>query len=112
MKDFYGQKEIPDIKIKNTTIDILTSFDLYYNSDDCTEIIFTTQILTKQLKKQLLKGDFRGAKLKVMEIVRQEDGTDVIQPLVLKIKKYNFEYHLGCENEPAHYEFRFECDYE
>lgn len=112
MKDFYGQKEIPDIEIKNTTIDILNNFDLYYNSDDCIEIIFTTPILTKQLKKQLLKGDFRGAKLKVMEIVRQEDGKDVIQPLVLRIKKYNFEYHLGCENKPTQYEFRFECDYE
>ena len=112
MKDFYGQKEIPDIKIKQLTIDTLTDFDLRYNSDDCIEINFSIPVLTKQLKKKILTGQFLGATMKVLETIRREDGKDVVEPMKLKIKEYTFEYHLGCNGEPAHYEFNFECDYE
>ena len=112
MKDFYGQKEIPDIKIKQLTIDTLTDFDLRYSSDDCVEINFSIPILTKRLKKKILTGQFLGATMTVLETIRREDGKDVVEPMKLKIKEYAFEYHLGCKGEPARYEFNFECDYE
>jgi hypothetical protein len=90
----------------------LTSFDLFFDSDDCIKIIFTSPVLPKDAKKFFLTHSALGRKIQIIECSRQySDGADTNIVLTLIVKKYTFDYSLSADGEPAGYNFTFKCDY-
>lgn len=112
MRELYGQKQIPDIIIRDIKLDCLTDFDLHFDSGDCVEITCTAPILPAGAKKLFLSNGALGQKMQIIEPTRQcSDGTDVDIPILLAIKHYTFNYTLMPEGEPAEYYFVFRCEY-
>jgi hypothetical protein len=112
MKEFYAQKELPDIIIGEISLDCLSDFNLYFDSEDCIEIICTSPVLPANAKNFFLKNGALGKKMQIIEPTRRySDGADVDIPMIMVIKHYAFNYTLSADGEPTNYCFTFKCEY-
>lgn len=112
MKEFYAQKQIPDILIEDINLDCLFDFNLHFDSEDCIEITCISSILPKDAKKFFLSNGALGRKMLIIEPTRKySDGTDIDNLMTVVIKHYTFNYTLSPDGEPAKYYFTFKCEY-